>query len=63
MKEMYRYQISGYYFEEGERKHFYEEVEATDNIEAMKIVLGDLMWKAGLEDKAVRLDVIHYEVL
>ena len=63
--EMYRYEISGYYFEGDERKHFCEEVEAPDNIVAMQMVLGEIMWKSGeyFNDAAVKLDHIHYEVL
>ena len=61
----YRYEISGYYFEGSERKHFCEEVDATDNIEAMKIVLGEIMWKSceHFNNAPVKLDVIHYEVI
>ena len=65
MKEMYRYEISGFYYEGGERKHFCEEVEAPDNIVAMQMVLGEIMWKSGeyFNDAAVKLDHIHYAVL
>lgn len=62
---MFKYEISGYYFEDNERKHFQEVVEASDNITAMKIVLGEIMWKSGkyFNNKPVKLDVIHYEVM
>lgn len=64
-KEMYRYEISGYYFEGDERKHFQKEVEATDNIVAMKIVLGEIMWESGeyFNNKPVQLEFIHYECM
>lgn len=63
--EMYRYEISGYYFEGDERKHFDEEVEAPNNIVAMQMVLGQIMWESGehLGNKPVKLDTIHYECL
>lgn len=63
--EMYRYEISGYYFEGDERKHFDEEVEAPNNIAAMQMVLGQIMWESGehLSNKPVKLDTIHYECL
>ncbi len=32
--EQFNYRISGYYFEGMERKHFDEEVKATDNVQA-----------------------------
>lgn len=62
---MFKYEISGYYFEDNERKHFQEVVEASDNITAMKIVLGEIMWKSNkyFNNKSVKLDVIHYEVM
>ena len=63
--EMYRYEISGYYFEGDERKHFNKEVEAHNNIVAMQMVLGQIMWESGeyFNNKPVKLDTIHYEVL
>lgn len=70
---MYKYEISGYYFEYGgyhfdeldrlvvaERKHFDFEIEAPDNIIAMQIALGRIMLNT---KNAVKLDVIHYECL
>lgn len=62
---MYRYEISGYYFDGDERKHFCEEVEAPDNIAAMKMVLGQIMLESSehFNDAPVKLDVIHYECL
>lgn len=70
--ERYKYEISGYYIvtpgnhEGGDRVHFEQYIEAVDNIEAMKIALGDIMWKESLRNEAeffVRLDCIHYECL
>lgn len=57
---MFKYEISGYYFEGDERKHFDEIVEASDNFIAMKIVLGNIMLYT---KKPISLDVIHYECL
>lgn len=63
---MYKYEISGYYFEYdehavAEHKHFdFEEIEAPDNIIAMQIALGKIMLNT---ENAVKLDVIHYECL
>ena len=58
---MYTYTISGYYFAGEERKHFYEEIEAHDNIEAMEIVIGRLAWKESLEGNTFYLQFIHYD--
>ena len=65
MKEMYLYEISGYYYEGAERKHFCKEVEAPDNIVAMQMVLGEIMWNSCeyFNDSTVKLDYIHYECL
>lgn len=65
MKQMYRYEISGYYFEDGARKHFHKVVEAPDNIVAMQMVLGEIMWNSSehFNDAAVKLDTIHYECM
>ena len=65
MREMHLYEISGYYYEGTERKHFCKEVEAPDNIVAMQMVLGQIMWESGeyFNNKPVKLDTIHYEVL
>ena len=62
---MYKYEISGYYFEYdehavAEHKHFDFEIEAPDNIIAMQIALGRIMLNT---ENAVKLDVIHYECL
>lgn len=57
---MYKYEISGYYFEGNERKHFDFVIEAPDNIIAMQMALGKIMWNT---ENAVKLDVIHYECL
>ena len=58
---MYEYIISGYYIAGDERKHFWQEVKANDNIEAMKIVIGELAWKESLEGNSFYLDLIHYD--
>lgn len=58
---MYKYNISGYYFANEERKHFEKIVEAEDNFKAMQQVIGELAWHESLEDKTFKLDVIHYE--
>ena len=65
MREMYKYEISGSYFECGERKYFREEVEAPDNVVAMQMVLGEIMWKSSkyFNNAMVKLENIHYEVL
>lgn len=62
---MFKYEISGYYFEGDERKYFEEIVEASDNFIAMKIVLGNIMLKNSEHNNNnfVKLDVIHYECL
>lgn len=71
---MYKYEISGYYFEYGgyhyfdeldrlviaERKHFDFEIEAPDNIIAMQMAFGKIVLNT---KNAVKLDVIHYECL
>lgn len=61
--EMYKYEISGYYWEYNNgitRKYFNEVIEAPDNITAMQIALGRIM----LTTKSpIKLDVIHYECL
>ena len=62
---MYKYEISGYYFEYdehvvAEHKHFDFEIEAPDNIIAMQIALGRIMLNT---ENAVKLDMIHYECL
>lgn len=61
--EMYLYEISGYYFADGERKHFEKELYAQDNMEAMAIVIGQLAWKESLEGRTFKLEHIHYECL
>ena len=62
-KQFYKYEISGYYFNGEGRIHFEEVVEATDNIEAMKIVIGGIAWKESLNGNSFLLDTIHYECL
>lgn len=59
--ELYEYNISGYYFANDERKHFEKELWARDNIEAMKIVIGELAWQESLLGNTFKLDTIHYE--
>ena len=65
MREMHLYEISGFYYEGAERKHFCKEVEAPDNIVAMQMVLGEIMWNSceHFNDAAVKLDCMHYECL
>lgn len=59
---MYKYTISGYYSNGVEdRIHFHEEVEAHNNIEAMKLVIGALAWKESLAGNTFYLELIHYE--
>ena len=62
-QEMYKYQISGYYFAGEERKYFNEVIMAADNIEAMQIAIGTHAWNESLEDNTFKLDVIHYDCL
>ena len=64
--ELYKYEISGYYLAtdvkgKTERVHFSEEVWAKDNVEAMKIVVGNLAWNESDDGRTFLLDVIHYE--
>lgn len=59
---LFKYQISGYYFADDERKHFEDYIMATDEVEAMQIAIGIHSWKTSLDGKAFRLDVIHYEL-
>lgn len=59
--ERYTYTISGYYYSNDEKKYFYEEVEAIDNIEAMQIVIGKYAWKESLDGNTFKLDFIHYD--
>ena len=65
---MYKYRISGYYIvtdDHGhcERKHFDEEVEAKDNVDAMRMIIGEFAWQESLRDNMFRLDTVHYECL
>ena len=65
---MYRYRISGYYLvtdDHGkcDRKHFDEEIEAQDNVDAMRMVIGEFAWTESLNGNMFRLDTIHYECL
>ena len=64
--EMYKYEISGYYFandNEDERTHFYHIVEARDNFEAMEMVVGKIAFSESRAGNSFKLDVIHYECL
>ena len=62
--EMYQYEISGYYFANGdERTHFYHIVEATDECEAMEMVVGKIALSESRAGNSFKLDVIHYECL
>lgn len=58
---MYTYNISGWYFSNDMRLPFNKDVEAKNNIEAMKMVIGEIAWKESLEGNTFKLDVIHYE--
>jgi hypothetical protein len=60
---MYKYEISGYYFSNDERKPFNEIVEAQDNIQAMQKVIAEIALNESIEDRTFKLDVIHYECL
>lgn len=64
-KEMYRYNISGYYKVNGteKEKYFSEDVCAEDNIVAMQMVLGKVAWEESLEGNSVCFDRFHYEVM
>lgn len=57
---MYKYEISGYYYEGVERMHFDFEIEAPDNIIAMQIACGQILMNA---NAPVTLELIHYEVM
>ena len=60
--DTYTYAISGYYTINGnEQKHFHEEIEAKNNIEAMEIVIGKLAWDESLKGNTFMLDLIHYD--
>lgn len=62
---MYTYIVSGYYFENNERKHFSEEVKAPTNSVAVQIVLGKIMWNSHkyYNDAPVKLDCVHDELI
>lgn len=61
-KELYEYTISGYYYSNEERVHFHREnVQAEDEIEAMKKIVGQIAWDESLDGNTFRLDVIHYD--
>ena len=64
-KEMYLYEISVYYYEGDERKYFCKEVEAPNNIVAMQMVLGEIMWQSNkyFNDASVKLECMHYKCL
>lgn len=57
---MYKYDISGYYYEGTKHIHFDFEIEAPDNVIAMQIACGQILMNA---DAPVTLDLIHYEVM
>ena len=59
--KLWQYQITGYYFADGERRRFEEYPFAEDNSKAMEQVIGKIAWKTSLEGKKFELDVIHYE--
>ena len=62
--EIYKYEISGYYFANGdERTHFCHIVEARDNVEAMEMVVGKIAMSESRAGNTFELDVIHYECL
>lgn len=62
--KLYKYNISGYYkINNTEKKHFSEDVCATDNFIAIEIVLGKIAWEESLKGNSVLFDVFHYEVL
>ena len=58
---LWQYQITGYYFADGERKRFEEYVYAENNSIAMERVIGKYAWSESLDGKTFKLDVIHYE--
>ena len=63
---MYEYRISGYYTSinnigEEIDKHFYEEVTADTNINAMQTVIGKYAWLESIDGNFFRLDFIHYD--
>lgn len=59
---MYRYEISGSYFEyndgfvNAEHKHFDFEIEASDSVTAMQIALGKIMLNTINTKNAIKLD-------
>ena len=59
------YNVSGYYEVNctKKEKHFSIDVEASDEFEAVKLVLGEVVWKESLEGNSVRFDRFHYEVI
>lgn len=64
MKEKYMYNISGCYIaNDNERTHFSHTVEASDNVEAMEIVVGKIALSESRAGNSFKLDVIHYECL
>ncbi len=65
---MYKYIISGYYlvtddYGHCDRKNFEEEIEANDNVDAMRMVIGEFAWQESLNGNMFKLDTIHYECL
>ena len=60
---MFKYNISGYYFSNDERKYFNEEVISNTNTNAMALVIGRIAWEESLEGNTFKLDTIHYECM
>lgn len=57
---MYKYDISGYYYEGTKRMHFDFEIEAPSSSTAMQIACGRILMNA---NAPVTLEFIHYEVM
>lgn len=57
---MYKYDISGYYYEGAKLMRFDFEIEAPDNVIAMQIACGQILMNA---NAPVTLEFIHYEVM
>lgn len=64
--QLYQYNISGYYLAidskgKCEKKHFEEIVSAKDNVDAMRMVIGEFAWNESLLGNTFKLDMVHYE--
>lgn len=57
---LYKYEISGWYFEGELRKPFSFVIEAPHNIAAMEMACGRVLVNA---EEPITLDCIHYEIL